>query len=76
MELLINKADLASICSDNSFLKLIILCFSGKHMDAIVVENKQVASDCIRYLKDQRIGLLVNFQAEDDIMFVGDFFLM
>ena len=25
-------------------------------MDAIVVDTKQTASDCIRYLKDQRIG--------------------
>lgn len=29
---------------------------AGKHMDAIVVDTKQTASDCIRYLKDQRIG--------------------
>ncbi|CAM9228761.1 unnamed protein product, partial [Ectocarpus fasciculatus] len=29
---------------------------AGKHMDAIVVETKQVASECIRYLNDQRIG--------------------
>ena len=28
-------------------------------MDAIVVESKQVAADCIRYLKDQRIGILL-----------------
>jgi len=28
----------------------------GKNMDAIVVDNKQIASDCIRYLKDQRVG--------------------
>jgi len=28
----------------------------GKHMDAIVVESKKVASECIQYLKDQRIG--------------------
>ena len=28
----------------------------GKHMDAIVVDSKQTASDCIRYMKDQRIG--------------------
>lgn len=25
-------------------------------MDAIVVDSKQVAADCIKYLKDQRIG--------------------
>merc|ERR1711871_1910254 len=29
---------------------------AGKHMDAIVVDSKHVASDCIRYMKDQRIG--------------------
>ena len=29
---------------------------AGKHMDAIVVDTKQTASDCIRYMKDQRIG--------------------
>jgi structural maintenance of chromosome 1 len=29
---------------------------AGKNMDAIVVETKQVATECIRYLKDQRIG--------------------
>jgi structural maintenance of chromosome 1 len=28
----------------------------GKHMDAIVVDTKQVASECIRYLKEHRIG--------------------
>lgn len=28
----------------------------GKNMDAIIVDNKQVAADCIRYLKDQRVG--------------------
>mmetsp|Transcript_3027 Transcript_3027/g.4618 ORF Transcript_3027/g.4618 Transcript_3027/m.4618 type:complete len:1350 (+) Transcript_3027:171-4220(+) len=28
----------------------------GKHMDAIVVDTRQTAADCIRYLKDQRIG--------------------
>jgi len=30
---------------------------SGKVMDAIVVDNKQAAQDCIRYLKDQRVGV-------------------
>lgn len=30
--------------------------YTGKVMDAIVVDTKQTASDCIRYLKDQRIG--------------------
>lgn len=29
---------------------------AGKHMDAVVVDTKQVAAECIRYLKDQRIG--------------------
>jgi structural maintenance of chromosome 1 len=29
---------------------------AGKQMDAIVVDTKHVASECIRYLKDQRIG--------------------
>lgn len=29
---------------------------AGKHMDAIVVDTKAAATDCIRYLKDQRIG--------------------
>merc|ERR1711871_358333 len=29
---------------------------AGKHMDAIVVDSKHVASDCIRYMKDHRIG--------------------
>lgn len=32
---------------------------AGRQMDAIVVESKQVASDCINYLKDQRIGSCV-----------------
>lgn len=32
---------------------------AGKQMDAIVVESKQVASECIRYLKDQRIGTCI-----------------
>jgi len=32
---------------------------AGKHMDAIVVETKQVAAECIRYLKDQRIGTCI-----------------
>jgi len=36
---------------------LAVTVAAGKHMDAIVVESKQVASDCIRYLKDQRIGM-------------------
>ena len=35
---------------------LAVTVAAGKHMDAIVVESKQVAADCIRYLKDQRIG--------------------
>lgn len=30
---------------------------AGTQMDAIVVESKQVAADCIRYLKDQRVGI-------------------
>lgn len=29
---------------------------SGKHMEAIVVDTKQAAAECIRYLKDQRVG--------------------
>jgi structural maintenance of chromosome 1 len=29
---------------------------AGKQMDAIVVDTKQVATECIRYLKDQRVG--------------------
>jgi len=29
---------------------------AGKHMEAVVVENKAVAQECIRYLKDQRVG--------------------
>lgn len=29
---------------------------AGKHMDAVIVDSKAVANDCIRYLKDQRIG--------------------
>jgi structural maintenance of chromosome 1 len=28
----------------------------GKHMDAIVVNTKQIASECIHYLKEHRIG--------------------
>lgn len=28
----------------------------GKHMDAIVVDTKHVAAECIRYLKEHRIG--------------------
>lgn len=32
---------------------------AGKQMDAIVVESKQVAADCIRYLKDQRVGTCI-----------------
>ncbi|KAJ1421694.1 RecF/RecN/SMC, partial [Ochromonadaceae sp. CCMP2298] len=29
---------------------------AGKHMDAVVVDNKAAAQECIRYLKDQRVG--------------------
>lgn len=29
----------------------------GKMMDAIVVENEKVGNECIRYLKDQRVGM-------------------
>jgi structural maintenance of chromosome 1 len=29
---------------------------AGKQMDAIVVDTKQVAAECIGYLKDQRVG--------------------
>ena len=29
---------------------------SGRHMDAIVVDSKAVAAECINYLKDQRVG--------------------
>jgi len=32
---------------------------AGKQMDAIIVETKQVAAECIRYLKDQRIGTCI-----------------
>lgn len=32
---------------------------AGKQMDAVVVASKQVASDCIAYLKDQRVGTCV-----------------
>jgi len=32
---------------------------AGKQMDAIVVDTKQVAADCIRYLKDQRVGTCI-----------------
>jgi structural maintenance of chromosome 1 len=29
---------------------------AGKQMDAIVVDTKHVATECISYLKDQRVG--------------------
>jgi structural maintenance of chromosome 1 len=32
---------------------------AGRQMDAVVVESKHVAAECIRYLKDQRIGTCV-----------------
>jgi structural maintenance of chromosome 1 len=32
---------------------------AGKQMDAIVVDSKQVAAECIRYLKDQRVGTCI-----------------
>lgn len=32
---------------------------AGKQMDAIVVDKMQVASECIRYLKDQRVGTCI-----------------
>lgn len=32
---------------------------AGKHMDAIVVESKAIAQECISYLKDQRAGACV-----------------
>ena len=38
----------------------------GKHMDAIVVETKQTAAECIKYLRDQRIGSC-NFIPLDNI---------
>ena len=38
----------------------------GKHMDAIVVETKQIAAECIKYLRDQRIGSC-NFIPLDNI---------
>lgn len=36
-----------------------VLVAAGKQMDAIVVSTKQVASDCIAYLKEQRIGTCI-----------------
>ncbi len=36
-----------------------ILTASGKYLDAIVVCNKKVASECIQYLKDHRIGTCI-----------------
>ncbi len=36
-----------------------ILTASGKYLDAIVVSNKKVASECIQYLKDHRIGTCI-----------------
>ena len=32
---------------------------AGKQMDAIVVDSKHVAAECIRYLKDQRVGTCI-----------------
>ena len=37
----------------------------GKMMDAIVVENEKVGSDCIRFLKDQRVGTETFIPLED-----------
>jgi structural maintenance of chromosome 1 len=30
---------------------------AGKFMDAVVVENKSVAADCVRYMKEHRVGV-------------------
>ena len=35
---------------------LAVTVAGGKDMDAIVVDNKRTAFDCIKYLRDQRIG--------------------
>ena len=35
---------------------LAVTVAGGKHMDAVVVETKQTAAECIKYLRDQRIG--------------------
>ena len=32
---------------------------AGKQIDAVVVDNKKIASECIRYLKDQRVGTCI-----------------
>jgi structural maintenance of chromosome 1 len=51
------KGKLADLCKpvQKKYAQAISVA-AGKHMDAIVVDSKQVAADCIRYLKDQRIG--------------------
>lgn len=48
---------LVDLCrpTQKKFAQAVVVA-SGKHMDAIVVDSKQVASECINYLKDQRIG--------------------
>ena len=48
---------LVDLCrpSQKKFAQAVVVA-SGKHMDAIVVDTKQVATECIHYLKDQRIG--------------------
>lgn len=37
----------------------------GKMMDAIVVDNQRTGSNCIRYLKDQRVGMATFIPIED-----------
>eukprot|EP00178_Gracilaria_changii_P018546 TRINITY_DN530_c0_g1_i1.p1 TRINITY_DN530_c0_g1~~TRINITY_DN530_c0_g1_i1.p1 ORF type:complete len:1242 (+),score=251.58 TRINITY_DN530_c0_g1_i1:154-3879(+) len=38
----------------------------GKHMDAVVVDNKQTGAECVRFLKDNRVGV-ISFIPLDDI---------
>ena len=37
---------------------LAVTVIMGKNMDAIVVDNEKTAMECIKYLKDQRVGVL------------------
>ncbi|PXF44817.1 Structural maintenance of chromosomes protein 1 [Gracilariopsis chorda] len=38
----------------------------GKHMDAVVIDNKQTGAECVRFLKDNRVGV-ISFIPLDDI---------
>lgn len=48
---------LDELCSPvNKKYSTAIAVAAGRHMDAIVVDSKRTASDCIEYLRDQKIG--------------------